>query len=164
MTPGPASRSCWLTVAEVLTIDASVRVAADPAAGEGHGVAQSFMYAVVASGSVIHQPTLALVEVTAALARRTHDQAFAQRAGLAMLATPGVQLHPLDREMARAASAIASRAILRGADAVYAATAMATGSVLVTLGGELLTRGIPGIDVMTPGDWLAARHTSESSS
>lgn len=141
----------------MLTIDASVWVAADPAAGEGHVAAQAFLHAAVAAGSVIHQPALSLVEVTAGLARRTRDGTFARRAGLALLDTPGIVVHPLDREMALAACAIASRAFLRGADAVYAATAVATGSTLITLDGELLIRGIPGIEVMTPSAWLAAQ-------
>lgn len=141
----------------MLTIDASIWVAADAADEEAHDECVAFLRGAVASGSAIHQPTLALVEVTAALARRTHDQDLAQRVGLAMLATPRVQVHPLDRELALTASVIASRAFLRGADAVYAATAVATGSVLVTLDTELLTRGIPGLDVMTPSAWLASR-------
>jgi predicted nucleic acid-binding protein len=148
----------------VLTIDASVWVAADAADEEAHDDCAAFLRGAVAAGTVVNQPTLSLVEVTAALARRTRDHAFAERAGLAILGTPGVQVHPLDRELAIAASAIASRAFLRGADAVYAATAVATGSTLITLDGELLTRGIPGLEILTPSAWLAAQHVRDAAS
>ena len=81
-----------------------------------------------------------------------------------MLETPGVRIHPIDREMALAASVIASNAFLRGADAVYAATAAATRSTLVTLDAELLGRTIPGIKVMTPTGWLATAHADDETS
>jgi predicted nucleic acid-binding protein len=140
----------------VLTIDASIWVAADAADEEAHEDCAAFLRGVLAAGSTIHQPLLVVVEVTAALARRTRDDAFARRAGFALLDTPGIVLHPLDQDLALAACVIASRSFLRGADAVYAATAAATGSTLVTLDAELLARSVPGVQVTTPTAWLAA--------
>ena len=142
----------------MLTIDASIWVAADAADEEAHDDCVAVLRDAVATGSVVHQPALSLVEVTAALARRTGDGAFARTVGLALLDTPGLVLHPLDRDLALTACVIASEAFLRSADAVYAATAASTGSTLITLDAELLRRTIPGIEVMSPTAWLAALH------
>ena len=63
-------------------------------------------------------------------------------------------MHPLDLEAAAESAAIAGRAALRGADAIYAATALRNGTTLVTLDQELLTRAAGIIDCVTPAGWL----------
>jgi predicted nucleic acid-binding protein len=55
-----------------------------------------------------------------------------------------------------AAAAIAGRAQLRAADAVYAATAIQRGTQLVTLDLELRARAAPIVKTFTPAEWLAA--------
>ncbi len=138
----------------MLTIDASVIVAAgatdDPASTD----AQRFLASVLASGLALHQPTLTVVEVTAAIARRTRDADLARAAGLHVLSLPGLILHELDAESAGAAAAMAGRSMLRAADAIYAATAARHDAVLVTLDDELLARSAPMVRAMTPGEWL----------
>jgi predicted nucleic acid-binding protein len=139
----------------VITIDASVLVAAgapdDPASSD----ASAFIEAALSSGLAIHQPTLALVEVAAAMARRTGDDNLAMDAGAALLAMPGLTVHSLDLEASAEAAALASRQRLRGADAVYAATALRHGTTLVTLDDELLARSRHVVDASTPIEWLA---------
>jgi predicted nucleic acid-binding protein len=65
----------------LITIDASVLVAAgapdDPACVD----AAAFIDAALTNGLAIHQPTLTLVEVGAAIARRTGDGGLASEAG-----------------------------------------------------------------------------------
>lgn len=138
----------------MVTIDASVLVAAgagdDPAGPES----VAFLEAVLRDGRPIHLPTLALVEVAAAIARRTRDAALAREAGLRLLRMPGLILHPLDLASAADAAAMAGRVKLRAADAIYAATALRHGTILVTLDDELLTRTSPTVVSMTPRDWL----------
>ncbi len=141
----------------MITIDASVFVAAVDPADPNQGTASRFLAAVASSGEVIHQPTLTLVEVTASLARRSGDEAAAMEAGAALLSMPGLVVHPLDLEAAADASAIAVRSRVRGADAIYAATAMARGATLVTLDHELLARVADLVTVTTPAGWLEAR-------
>jgi predicted nucleic acid-binding protein len=138
----------------VITIDASVLVAAgapdDPAAPD----ASAFIAAALSSGIAIHQPTSALVEVAAAIGRRTGDEDLAMDAGSALLAMPGLVIHPLDLEASAGAAALAGRLRLRGADAVYAAVALRYGTTLVTLDDELLARSRPLVDALTPTEWL----------
>ena len=45
----------------------------------------------------------------------------------------------------------------RGADAIYLATAAATGSTLITFDTELRAKAPPGLSVMTPAEWVASR-------
>jgi predicted nucleic acid-binding protein len=139
----------------MITIDASVLVAAafpDDPAGQD---AAACIEAALTEGLVVHQPTLTLVEVSAAVARRTGDERLAMEAGAALLSIPGLVLHPLDLEASADASAIAARLHLRAADAVYAATAARHATVLVTLDDELFARSGSVVDVVTPAGWLA---------
>ncbi len=67
---------------------------------------------------------------------------------------PGLVLHALDIETAAEAAAMATRAQLRGADAIYAATALRHATTLITLDQEMLDRTAGIVDTVTPGEWL----------
>lgn len=125
----------------------------DPA----HRESIAFLRSVVRSESAVHEPALALVEICAAIARRTHDRDLAGVAGRRLLQMPGLVLHPLDLEAAARAAALAGTALVRGADAVYLATALSAEAVLVTLDHEMLARGASVLAVMTPAEWLVRR-------
>ena len=138
----------------MVVIDASVWVTADSADDIVRDACAAFLSSVLGQGLAIHQPTLTLVEVTAAVGRRTRDEVLAREASTLVASTPGLVLHDLDMAAAVDAAAVATRTFLRGADAVYAACALRTGSTLVTLDRELLDRPPAGIDVTTPTAWL----------
>jgi len=138
----------------VITIDASVLVAAGAPDDSASAAAAAFIDAALTEGVAIHQPTLTLVEVGAAIARRTGDSGLAMEAGAALLSLPGLVLHPLDIDAAADGAALAARLRLRGADAIYAATAMRSGTTLITLDDELLQRTVPLVDAVTPTEWL----------
>jgi predicted nucleic acid-binding protein len=140
-----------------VTIDASVWVAAGAGDEAAHTECRDFLRAVLSAGVEIHLPSLSLVEVTAAVARRTRDPVLAREAGLALLGAPGVVFHGLDLGSASSAAAIAGRTFLRGADAIYAATALAAGSTLVTLDEQLAARASGAVAVTTPARWRAGR-------
>jgi predicted nucleic acid-binding protein len=138
----------------VVTIDASVLVAAGSPGDIANDESVTFLRAALGAGLAIHQPTLTLVEVAASIARRTSDPAIAREVGLRLLQMPGLVMHPLDIEAAAESAAIAGRAMLRGADAIYAATALRHGTTLVTLDQEVLTRTAGILDCVTPAGWL----------
>jgi gamma-glutamylcyclotransferase (GGCT)/AIG2-like uncharacterized protein YtfP/predicted nucleic acid-binding protein len=144
----------------VLTIDASVFVAADAADEEARGSARALMARALASGADIHQPTITIVEVTSAIARRTGDPGHARTVGVEVLHLPRVVVHDLDTDVAAVAAGLASELRLRGADAVYAATALRAGTTLITLDAELAMRASAVVPTYTPADWLAHQAAS----
>jgi predicted nucleic acid-binding protein len=144
----------------VITIDASVLVAAGDRDDPARGDAAACIEAALSEGLPIHQPTLALVEVAAAIARRTGDPAIAMDAGTAVLAMPGLILHALDLVASSDAAALAGRLRLRGADAVYAAVALRHETTLVTLDDQKLVRSRPVVDTVTPTEWLTRRRAT----
>ncbi len=139
----------------MLTIDASVLVAAGATDEGAHAPARAFLERVLTVGQAIHEPVLVIVEVTAGIARRTGDPAHARAMGLQVLELPGVVLHDFDTDAALVAAGLASDLRLRAADAVYAATALVHGTMLVTLDVELATRAAAVIPTCTPAEWLA---------
>jgi len=97
-------------------------------------------------------PTLVKPEIAAALNRAGGDPALAlEAADLAFLAGP-VLLVDLDEALADEAASLAARSGLRGADAVYAATARRFDAVLVTLDHDQRTRLPDDIPVRWPGE------------
>jgi len=102
----------------------------------------------------VSSPTLALVEVAGALARRTGSQPLAESAIRYLQRQSWLTLSPLSLAFSEAAARIAMACSLRGADAVYVALAHLEGAPLITLDDEMLKRGAPAIVAMTPGDWL----------
>jgi predicted nucleic acid-binding protein len=141
----------------VVTIDASVFVAADVADERAHEAAHAFLENVLATGLEVHEPGLAVVETASAVARRTGDSAHARAVATNVLELPGVVFHDLDVDAAAGAAGLTSELRLRAADAVYAATALATGTILVTLDKELAERCAGVIRVLTPGEWITER-------
>lgn len=138
----------------MVTIDASVFISAGSVGDAASDESITFLRAVLGAGLTVHQPTLTLVEVTASLARRSGNISLAREAGLRLLQMPGLQMHPLDLEAAAEASGLAGRARLRGADAIYAATALRHGTTLVTLDHELLSRVGTLVPIVTPAEWI----------
>ena len=141
----------------MVTIDASVFVAADAADEAGRDSARAFLREVLSGGLAVHQPALCIVEVTSAVARRTNDPHIARNAALRLLELPGLVVHTLDIDAAVEAAGLAGRTRLRAADAVYAAVALQHGTDLVTLDVELRERAAPVVPTFTPGEWLARR-------
>ena len=139
----------------MLTIDASVMVAAAVADEPNHDVAAALLREAGRSRVAIHQPTVALVEVAAGIVRRTADVGLAQDALRLLLAMPGAEFHGLDMPAALQAAGVASALRVRAGDAAYAAVALEAGSTLVTLNHELLARAAPLVDACTLAAWIA---------
>ena len=141
----------------MVTIDASVLVAAALRDEPAHEAALAVVQRVIESGIAVHEPTLAIVEVTAAIARRTGDGALALAAGRRLLELPGLVLHDLDADAMAAAAHLASDLRLRAADAVYVAVARSHDAELITLDAEVRERAAAVVTVPTLAAWLASR-------
>ncbi|HEY4228462.1 MAG TPA: PIN domain-containing protein [Candidatus Limnocylindrales bacterium] len=143
----------------MVTIDASVLVAAAVPDEPANASARALMERVIEAGLAIHEPTLAVVEVTAAIARRTGDRDLALAAGRRLLQLPGLVLHDLDADVMAAAAHVASDLRLRAADAVYVAVAHGHAGTLITLDAEVRDRSATFVQAPSPTDWLAALAT-----
>jgi len=106
----------------------------------------------------VSAPTLVLVEVAGALARRTGSQSLSESAIRYLQKQSWLTLSPLSVASSESAARAVIPHSLRGADAVYVALARQEGAPLITLDDEMLKRGAPAILVMTPGDGL--RHNA----
>ena len=104
----------------------------------------------IADGGLLIAPTLLLVEVAGAVARRTGKPRLAQQAVAAVSSFPRLRLVPLDEILARAAARLAGRFRVRGADAIYIAAAAALRVPLATWDLEQRERAAPIVDIFVP--------------
>ena len=74
----------------MVRIDASVWVAADTADEAAWEESRAFFERILSGGVPVHQSTLTLVELSAAVARRTGSGAHAREAGTRLLRFPGL--------------------------------------------------------------------------
>src|SRR2546426_8527336 len=105
---------------------------------------------MVVDASVVVSRLVLLPEVAAAVARRTGDPRLARRAVDAVLRLPALRLVQVDDVLARSAAGIAGRLRVRGADAVYIATATGLRLPLVTWDSEQRDRAARLVEVLVP--------------
>lgn len=94
-----------------------------------------------------------MLESICAVARRVGDPAFAQAAAARMVEHPALHLEPLSDTLLAEAERLGVERRLRGADALYVATAIRLGCPLLSWDQELIAKGL----ALSPRDWLAAR-------
>jgi predicted nucleic acid-binding protein len=146
-------------MALVLTLDASVFVAAARRSEPGHAASRDLLSALRGAEIPLIEPALLPVEVASALARADGDPALARAYAEALLSLPLLTLLPLDERLARRALAIAAARRLRGADAVYVAAAAQYGARLVTLDEEQLRRASTDVAACPPATILKLLRT-----
>ncbi len=140
-----------------VTLDASVLVRSSALGGEGQEDCDRALLVLGERHVPIVLPTLVLVELAGALARRGKDPLAVERVLERVRTLPVSMFLPLDSAMADEAGALALEYRMRGADAVYVVTARRAGSTLITVDEEQRSR-VPDDDVTTmpPAEFLAA--------
>jgi len=133
-------------------VDASVWIAAQDQSDPFCKRSRLFLGHVVAAGTAIHVPSFARVEVACALARKLRNSLQGERLANMLLRTAGVNEHSVDSVLLAKALALGTAKFLRGADAMYSATAEIVGCALVSWDKEHLKRA----GALTPDDWLLA--------
>jgi toxin FitB len=133
-----------------MVVDASVVVSRLVPHDVHHEASRRWLTQHIADGGLLIAPTLLLVEVAGAVARRTGKPRLAQQAVAAISRFPGLRLVPIDEILASAAARLAGRFRVRGADAVYIAAAAALGVPLVTWDVEQRERAARIVDVFVP--------------
>jgi len=131
----------------MFTIDASVWVNGFDQREDGNATSHRLLTMIRDQGLPVFAPTLLLVEVAGAISRTRNDPDQASRFASALRKLPNLTLVSLDDHLTTRAFALAANHGLRVADAVYAAVALRTNSVLVSLDKEHLTR-LDGIAVI----------------
>jgi predicted nucleic acid-binding protein len=139
----------------LLVIDSSVLVSAARPGEAGHAQSTAFLAWVRRERPRLFLPTLVLAEVAAALSRTGSEPGLARQYALAVGQLPNTVLVPLDEGLAGQAAALASQHGLRGADAVYLASAALFAAELVTLDREQLKRGAAVVQTLSPAGFLA---------
>jgi len=139
----------------LLTIDSSVFVSAARPSEIGHAESTAFLVWVRNKRTRLFLPTLVMAEVAAALSRTGSDPGLAQQYALAVGQLPNTVMVALDEGLARQSAAIGAQHRLRGADAVYLASAALFAAELITLDREQLERGAAIVQTLTPADFLA---------
>jgi predicted nucleic acid-binding protein len=139
----------------LITIDSSVFVSAARPNEVGNRESTTFLSWVRRDRPRLFLPTLVLAEVVAALSRTGSARGLAQQYALAIGQLPNTVLVALNEGLASQSAGLGARHKLRGADAVYLATAALFSAELVTLGREQLERGSSIVQTLTPTGFLS---------
>ena len=133
-----------------MVIDASVWVSVFVPEDAHHLPSRRWLERHIEVGGLVAGPSLLLVEVAGAVARRTGLPGFGLRAIDQILDTPGLRLVALGLAEGEIAARLAARLRLRGADAVYAEVARVLQVPLVTWDRELHDRASALVTVLSP--------------
>lgn len=123
-----------------IVVDASVWVSRLVEGDVHHARCRQWMDSQAAGGGLLVAPVLVLAELAGAISRRTNRPSLARQAVRGLQALPQLRLVSVDPPLADLAAGLAADHALRGADAVYVATASQLGLSLVTLDDEQLRR------------------------
>jgi predicted nucleic acid-binding protein len=134
------------------TVDANIWVAGFDTTDVFYAESIELMREVARRGVPLFSPSFVLVEVACVVSRRFRDPSAGARAAADIASNGLVQLLPLDDTLLSLAADLGARRYLRGADALYAATAQLTGSTIITRDQELIRRA----GGVSPTDWLAS--------
>ncbi len=139
-----------------VTLDASVVVSASFASEDGSEDTRRFLNLLHRNQTAVVVPTLIRPEIVAAVRRSTGDPDRAKALDESFSSLPGVIFQDLDERIATAAVDIALATGLRGADAVYAATARHFDATLITLDEEQKNRCPADVAALYPSEALEA--------
>jgi predicted nucleic acid-binding protein len=139
----------------LITVDSSVFVSAARPTEPGFQESTTFLAWVRQGQPRLFLPTLVLVETAGALSRTGSREDISHQYAWSIGQLPNTFLVALDESLARQAAAFGARHRLRGADAVFLATASIFAAELVTLDKEQLERGARVVQTLTPAGFVA---------
>lgn len=137
-------------MALLLTLDASLFVAACRSREPGFAASRALLAAVRDSDIPLAEPAILPVETAAALRRAGHPVAAALEYATALLSLPRLTLVSVDERLAERAAQMAATCSLRAADALYVTVAALYGATLVSLDQEQLARAPETVQACTP--------------
>src|SRR5438093_10878855 len=116
----------------MVTVDANVWIAAFDPTDAFHGPSTAFLLEATRRRMPLHGPTFVIIEVACALTRRLLNPAIGTRAAGEISAHRLMRLERLDSALLGLALRLGLQQRLRGADALYAATAQLAGDALIS--------------------------------
>lgn len=131
-------------------VDASVWVSRFWPDDAFHTTSRSWIIETTRSGHLLVAPTIMLAEVSGAIARRTGDRQLGYQIVQQIKQLPTLQLITVDDSLGQFSAQLASEFQLRGADAIYVATASRLQMPLISWDGEQIARVAELIEVFTP--------------
>ncbi|GMQ78868.1 MAG: hypothetical protein BMS9Abin02_1410 [Anaerolineae bacterium] len=131
-------------------VDASVIVSYLHSGDSNHGASRNWLHRQVEGGQLLAAPILLIIEVSAAVARRTRSSALGHQAINNLQRLPMLRLVAIDHRLGLSASKLGADLYLRGADAVYVALALQLSLPLVSWDKEQLERASRAINVQKP--------------
>lgn len=135
----------------MLVLDANLWVSAFDPTDRFHGDSLATFRAAAEHGHQLAGPAFVVLESACALGRRLADADKARATGSMMADHPDLHLEPLTQDLLAEAERLGLDLRLRGADALYLATARRLGCELLSWDAELIDRG----GAISPRDWLA---------
>lgn len=136
----------------MLTLDANIWIAVYDPADSLHDESALFLRSVAKLELSLYGPAFVIIEAGCALAHRTRDRRAGSNAMQRLQLYPFLTLLPLNDRLLLTAGELGVRFTVRGADALYVATAALSDAPLITWDIELVRRA----GALTPTDWLAA--------
>jgi predicted nucleic acid-binding protein len=135
----------------VLVLDANLWIAAFDPSDPFHGDSVAVFAEAARLALPLAGPSFVVLESTCALARRVGDPSFALAAGAKMADHPALHLEAMSETLLAEAERLGVEHRLRGADALYVATATRLSCLLLSWDEEMIARG----GAQSPSDWLA---------
>ena len=136
----------------MLVVDGSVWVSRYLPAEETHQASREWLERYFRAGGQLVEPMLLLVELSAAISRRTGAADVAQETAERLTRLRSIRFVAVDRRLGVEATRVAADRRLRGADAIYTAVAHRLGIPLVTWDREQLERADGLVRVGTPNE------------
>jgi predicted nucleic acid-binding protein len=136
----------------MLVVDGSVWVSRYLPAEDTHDASREWLEKYFRAGGQLVEPVLLLVELSAAISRRTGAPDLAIETADRLSRLRSIRFVSVDRGLGVMATRIAADRRLRGADAIYAAVAHRLGIPLLTWDREQIERGSGFIRVGTPDE------------
>lgn len=136
------------------TIDTSVFIRAFTPIDKHHNVCQHMLSLIGQKKVPMVEPVLVLVEIAGTISREFRDSIKGRVFAEDLKANDAIRFIALDDDLAQLALEIAADRRLRGADAVYVATALRHGTNLISLDAEHLNRAKGIIPVYSPTETI----------
>ena len=137
------------------TIDTSVFISRFREDDPSHADSRAFLEALPGRAVIVILPTLIGPEIAGTMRRFTGEALLAREALRVLDPLPNLNLVPIDRRLAGDAAGLAAETGMRGADAVFSATARLFDATIVSLDKDHKSRSPKGLRVLSPREALA---------